>query len=213
MTKEERQNILLNRRREKSPKTRDPWHQGVWANTTDEMERGGGTIPSTLLFAWNAMLNAGKYYLTISKTAKVDKHYSHQDSIWSHLSKIRQAQQDRAYAPREETVVWTASMVFLGWQVLEAVAKPRFSDFRPSVLSVANVKTCSTFASDLDLVFLSQRLSSYPISFPDQHSPPPKLHSMASSRTWNNTEWTVRIEEERRGACRSSPPYKIPYVV
>lgn len=31
----------------------------------------------------------------------------------------------------------------LGWQVLEAVAKPPFSDSRPSVHSVANVKTCS----------------------------------------------------------------------
>lgn len=213
MTGEEKRNILLKRRRKKSPRTQDPWHQGVQANAMDEMGRGGGTIPSTVFSMWNAMPDAGKYYFTILKPVKVDKHYLHKYSIWSHHSKMRQAQQDRDYVLREETVVWNASLEFPWLASVRGSSQTSIFWFQTQCPFCGKCQDMlCTFASDLDLVFQGQKLSPCPISFLDQHSPPPKSHGMASSRTQNNIEWTTRTEG-RRETCRWRPTDKIPQVV
>lgn len=119
--------------------------------------RGGGTIPSTVLYVWNAMPDAGKYYFRILKPAKDDNHYLHKDSIWSHQSKMRQAQQDRDYVPREETVVWNATLEFPWLASIRGGNQASIFWFQSQcpLCDKCQDMLC-IFASDLDLVFQGQ---------------------------------------------------------
>lgn len=147
-------------------------------------------IPSTMLSVWNSVLDARKYYITMSQLVIADKHYLNEDLIRISFQQNELGTTDRDYVPSKDTVVWMFTWDSFPWLMSEAVVSLGFLVSDPVSLPWQMSK--NTFSSNLDLVFQGQSLSiSDPIRWPVFFSP--QNHLMASCNNNNNT--TIILNE------------------